>query len=123
VFKCEQPKTFAPVTILAPHYREVPLPAGVGASFSHPDFLSLLGAFGPTWQLHQAILCFQWSPPMREPLLPIRCPKCAHAQVHLYISSATVLTIKCPECAFAWSVEVATLPPDTKAQLAEAILH
>ena len=60
---------------------------------------------------------------MAEPMLPIRCPKCTHDQVRLYVSSASVLTIKCPECAFTWSVEIATLPPDTKAQLAEAILH
>jgi phage FluMu protein Com len=60
---------------------------------------------------------------MTEPSLPIRCPKCAHDQVRLYISSVTVLTIKCPECAFVWSIEIASLPPDTRAQLAEAVLH
>lgn len=58
-----------------------------------------------------------------QQLLPIRCPKCAHDQVRLYVSSATVLTIKCPECAFAWSVEIASLPTDTKEQVAEASRH
>ena len=57
---------------------------------------------------------------MAEPLLPIRCPKCAHDQVRLYVSSATVLTIKCPECAFTWSVEIASLPTDTRDQLVQA---
>ena len=60
---------------------------------------------------------------MAEPRLPIRCPKCTHDQVQLYISSATILTIKCPECEFTWSVEIATLPPDTQTQLAEALLQ
>ena len=60
---------------------------------------------------------------MTEPLLPIRCPKCTHDQVRLYVSSATVLTIKCPECAFTWSIEIASLPPATRTQLAEAVLQ
>ena len=60
---------------------------------------------------------------MPEPLLPIRCPECAHDQVRLFINSLTVLTIKCPECAFIWSVETASLPIETKTQLAEATNH
>ena len=58
---------------------------------------------------------------MPESFLPIHCPKCAHHQVRLHVSSATVLSIKCPECAFTWSVEIASLPTETKDQLVQAI--
>jgi ribosomal protein S27E len=58
---------------------------------------------------------------MPEPLLPIRCPQCAHDQVRLYVSSATVLTVKCPECAFTWSIDTGSLPTETKEQIAEAV--
>ena len=60
---------------------------------------------------------------MAESLLPIRCPKCTHDQVRLFISSTTVLTIKCPQCAYTWSVEIASLPTDARDQLAQAIQY
>ena len=56
-------------------------------------------------------------------LLPIHCPKCAHDQVRLYVSSATVLTIKCPECAITWAIEIASLPTETREQVAQAVQH
>jgi hypothetical protein len=58
-----------------------------------------------------------------EPLLPIRCPKCAHDQVRLYVSSATVLTVVCPECEFTWAIDIASLPRQTRAEIAAAITH
>jgi hypothetical protein len=60
---------------------------------------------------------------MPEPLLPIRCPKCIHDQMRLYVSSASVLTVKCPECAFTWTVEIASLPVETRNQLTQVIQH
>jgi ribosomal protein S27E len=60
---------------------------------------------------------------MPLPLLPIHCPKCAHDQVRLFISSATVLTVECPQCAFSWSLDIASLPTETKTHIAQAIQH
>jgi phage FluMu protein Com len=55
-------------------------------------------------------------------LLPISCTNCDQDQVRLYISSRSVLTLKCPKCAHAWSLDVATLPAETRKRLAEALL-
>jgi len=60
---------------------------------------------------------------MAEPLLPIRCPKCAHDQVRLFVSSATVLTVTCPACEFTWAIDMASLPTQTRATIAQVIRH
>jgi predicted Zn-ribbon and HTH transcriptional regulator len=60
---------------------------------------------------------------MPDQLLPIRCPKCTHDQVQPYVGSLTVLTVVCPECGFTWALEIASLPPHTKEQIAEVVRH
>jgi hypothetical protein len=55
-------------------------------------------------------------------MLPIRCPRCDCDQVHLYVSSRSVLTVRCPQCDHAWSLDIAALPPDTQKKV-ERIIH
>ncbi len=55
--------------------------------------------------------------------LPVHCINCDQEQVRLFIRSKTVLTLKCPNCAHTWSLDVATLPAETRKQVAQALLE
>jgi len=51
-------------------------------------------------------------------ILPIHCPKCAHDRARLFVSSFTVITVVCMQCHDSRAIEIASLPPDVRAQVA-----
>jgi transcription elongation factor Elf1 len=53
--------------------------------------------------------------------LPIQCPKCQHVGSMLLIKSITVMTLKCDSCGHTWATDLASLPPDIRDKVPDAL--
>jgi len=55
-----------------------------------------------------------------SPTLSLRCPKCSHDGVHLFLRSETILTVTCEACQHCWAADIATLPEDVRREARRA---
>jgi hypothetical protein len=53
--------------------------------------------------------------------IPTPCPHCQNPTGQLMLSSRTVMTISCPSCRYTWVIDLTTLSPQLRKQLADAL--
>ena len=86
---------------------------------------------GPVWQLSHATCRWCRCSPLlgarsmdsgnTDFPLPIQCPKCQHVGSMLLIKSITVMTFKCDSCGHTWATDLASLPPDIRDNVPDAL--
>ena len=53
--------------------------------------------------------------------IPMPCPYCENRTGRIVVSSQTVMTIGCPRCGRSWAIDLMTLSPQVRQQLAAAL--